>query len=792
MVTGTAPVLGDRIVHRPRSIQTQLLMGAGAILVLALVIALTGYVGLRLLQTGVQTTLQEASQIRNASLGIDNSFLLARQDEASFVSGWPSMGYEAAYNQYALANAVRLRQAQTELDTLSSLVATVHDSELRSLATETGDLAPLLDSYKTAFLTTVAKVEQRTRGGGLDAAMRDELDGLEAMVEPLPNPEFRALVLEIRAAERGYAATGRQEYADEVRLLADRFARLVEGSTPADLKTEAGVSVATADLRGSIETYLAQFTRLVNVDRDITVNTGIFREATTDISNTTAAIRQKSEAGLARAQTRLQQIAQRSTIALAVTTALALALGVLAALTVARRIAGPLGQLSQAAQRMGSGDLTQPVAVSGAAETVTLAQAFNAMAGRLRELIGGLEERVAERTRSLQAAAEVSRATTLLRDPDELLHQVVDLVQERFSLYYVGLFLVDEARPAGASGIPWQGSTSGEWAVLRAGTGEAGQTMIAQGHRLAVAGESMIGRCVAGDQARIALDVGHEPVRFENPLLPETRSEMALPLHSRGQVIGAMTVQSRVEAAFDEADIAVMQTMADQVAVAIDNARLFVETQVALEEMEAVHRQYLRESWAAYMPAAGVTYYETVPLADSEEQGDGQVLSAPITLRGEEIGTLGVQAAGGTRQWTAEEVALVQAVTDRLALAAENLRLLNETQRRAAQERLVGEVTARMRQTLDVDAVLDTAVDEIVRAMGLEALDLQLGTTAPEERSPIPALSPAKEARALAAPAPSEKGKRQEKATGTTPVDRKRQGPADTSGTGKRRDGDSE
>ncbi len=109
----------NRIIRRPMSIQTQLLLGTGAILALAVVIALMGYFSLRRLQTGVQTTLQEASQIRNASLGIDNSFLLARQDEASFVADWPSMGYDAAYNQYALANAVRLRQAQTELDTLS-------------------------------------------------------------------------------------------------------------------------------------------------------------------------------------------------------------------------------------------------------------------------------------------------------------------------------------------------------------------------------------------------------------------------------------------------------------------------------------------------------------------------------------------------------------------------------------------------------------------------------------------------------------------------------------------------
>jgi GAF domain-containing protein/HAMP domain-containing protein len=706
------------------SIQTQLLLGTGVILALALVIALAGYFSLRRLQSGVQTTLQEASQIRNASLGIDNSFLLARQDEASFVTSWPSIGYEAAYNEYALSNEVHLRQAQTELDTMSSLVATAHDLELRSLAAEAAELVPLLDQYNTAFLTMVNKVEERTRGGGLERAVSDELDRLEAAAEPLASTGLRELVLEIRAAERGYTGTGRQEYVDDVRLLSDRFVRSVETSGPADLETGTGASVAVSDLTGPMEAYLALFTRLVNLDRDILVDTGIFREVTRDIGNTTAAIRQKSEAGLARAQQQLQRISRQSTIALALTAVLALGLGVLTAVTVARRIAGPLGELSQAAQRMGGGDLTQSVKVGGAAELVTLAEAFSAMAGRLRELIGSLEDRVAERTRSLHAAAEVSRATTSLRDPDELLRQVVDLVQEWFNLYYVGLFLLDEAR---------------QWAVLRAGTGEAGQTMLSRGHRLFVAGESMIGRCVADDEARIALDVGREPIRFDNPLLPHTRSEMALPLHSRGQVIGAMTVQSAVEAAFDAADIAVMQTMADQVAIAIDNARLFVETQAALKEMEAVHRQYLHEAWATYTPITGTTYYETAPrTGEAALRGMGtdrsesrSALVAPVMLRGEEIGMLAVEDDSGTRQWTAEEVTRVQAVTNRLALAAENLRLLEETRRRAAQERLVGEVTAQVRQTLDVDSVLRTAVREMAAALGVAKVEVRMGRQEP-------------------------------------------------------------
>jgi GAF domain-containing protein len=174
----------------------------------------------------------------------------------------------------------------------------------------------------------------------------------------------------------------------------------------------------------------------------------------------------------------------------------------------------------------------------------------------------------------LQTASEVSRAASSILDPNELIQQFVDLARERFELYYAGLFLVDE---------------DGEWAVLRAGTGEAGQEMIAQDHRLEVGGDSMIGQCVATSQARIALDVGEEAARFDNPLLPETRAEMALPLISRGRTLGALTIQSAQEAAFSREETAVLQTMADQLANAIDNARLFDQVQVRAEELATLN-----------------------------------------------------------------------------------------------------------------------------------------------------------------------------------------------------------
>jgi signal transduction histidine kinase len=179
-------------------------------------------------------------------------------------------------------------------------------------------------------------------------------------------------------------------------------------------------------------------------------------------------------------------------------------------------------------------------------------------------------------SRQLQTAAEVSHAASSILDPDELIQQVVNLVRERFELYYVGLFLVDRTGE-------WSGEP-GRWAVLRAGTGQAGQQMMEQGHKLEISGASMIGWCVANKQSRVALDVGEEAIRFENPLLPETRSEVALPLISRGEAIGAMSIQSCQEAAFSRGDISVLQAMADQLANAIENARLYDQAQRELAE----------------------------------------------------------------------------------------------------------------------------------------------------------------------------------------------------------------
>lgn len=217
---------------------------------------------------------------------------------------------------------------------------------------------------------------------------------------------------------------------------------------------------------------------------------------------------------------------------------------------------------------------------------------------KVRELTQALEENTRlnrqnqellsksrRRARLLEAAARVSRNITSILDLDALLHATVDIICEEFGFYYAGVFLVD---------------ADSQLAVLRAGRGEAGAQMLAQGHHLPLDGASMVGAAITTRQARIALDVELEAARFRNPLLPLTRSELALPLTVGGTVIGALTVQSTDEHAFSEDDITALQTLADQLAVAINNARL-------LHDLEEAHAALLRSKT-----------YEAIALATGE------------------------------------------------------------------------------------------------------------------------------------------------------------------------------
>ena len=233
-----------------------------------------------------------------------------------------------------------------------------------------------------------------------------------------------------------------------------------------------------------------------------------------------------------------------------------------------RLLTGPLQTLTEGALRLAGGDLNSMVKVNPQNEIGVLAETFNGMATELRGLYQDLESKVEARTQQLEAAAEVGRAATSILSADELLTRTVDLIRDRFGYYHVSIFMLDD---------------TGRWAILQEATGDAGAQLKARGHRLAVGSNSLIGWVTANRKPRIALDVASDEVHFRNELLPDTRSEAALPLRVGERVIGALDVQSRSLNAFNQSDIDVLQVLADQIAIAVENGRLFARQERAAQ-----------------------------------------------------------------------------------------------------------------------------------------------------------------------------------------------------------------
>jgi GAF domain-containing protein len=341
-------------------------------------------------------------------------------------------------------------------------------------------------------------------------------------------------------------------------------------------------------------------------------------------------------------------------------------------------------------------------------EALSAAQGFDQERQRLESQIQNQGKDLERRLVQIRTAAEISKSISSMLDQSTLLKQVCELVKERFGLYYVGLFLLE---PGGAGE---------QYAVLAAGTGEAGVQMIAERHRLQVGGDSMIGWATANRQARIALDVGKEAVRFDNPHLPLTRSELALPILSQHALIGAMSIQSEAEAAFDQDDILVLQGIADVLAGAIENARLFAETQANLEEIRSLHRQYLKRAWSEALERMESREY-SFERQDELTPGEEALRAAefPIRLREQQIGSLMLET-DASRNFSEEELALIDSVVNQAALALENARLLEESRLTVERERTASTISAKVWASGNIDMVLRTTLLELAAALDAE------------------------------------------------------------------------
>ena len=375
------------------------------------------------------------------------------------------------------------------------------------------------------------------------------------------------------------------------------------------------------------------------------------------------------------------------------------------ALLLAKSISDPIASLMDSFKQVEQGDFTTRAPVIASDEISQLAIYFNRMVTRLQELQSDLESKVDERTSQLKAINEVGQVATSILDPDDLIKRVVNLITEEFGYYYSAIYLLDQ---------------TGQWAELKEATGEAGQVLKESKHHTEVTNINVIGKAIRSRKAHVSLDIGEKAVKFDNPLLPYTRSELALPLLVGDQILGVLDVHSSHESAFSEQDIETLQNMANQVAISLDNARLFQETRKSLNEMRNIQRQYLHEAWIdSNLPQSGVF----ITAGEDANTAKNHSIEVPITLREQIIGQLKLE---GENTLSNEDENLIQAIATQTALALENARLLNESQSIAMREKFVTEITNKIWASTSMDSVLQTTIRELGQILDATEATIEL------------------------------------------------------------------
>ncbi|MGE5223189.1 MAG: GAF domain-containing protein, partial [Omnitrophica WOR_2 bacterium] len=399
-----------------------------------------------------------------------------------------------------------------------------------------------------------------------------------------------------------------------------------------------------------------------------------------------------------------------------------------------RQAVQPVQDLILAATSASRGDLTTQAPVKSDDELGQLARIFNSMIAQLHETITGLETRLSRRNQELerqaaemQTAADIAREAASIHDLKTLLDQSTRLISERFGFYHVGVFLIDEAN---------------EYAVLQSANSEGGQRMLARGYKLKVGQAGIVGYVADRGVSHIALDTGVDAMFFNNPDLPATRSEIALPLNIRNHTVGVLDVQSTEAEAFSQQDAGILQILADQIALAIENTRLIEESQKALHEVETLYVKETKEAWKQEIEGKTLAFhYNRLDLAGTltgndgndhsgseySNQADERNLLVPINLGGIELGSVHLSRGSDEQPWSPAERAFVEEAISQVAQGLENARLVQEIQKHARQEEMLSRLSASFTRTLGLDALLKTAVNEISHLPGVAEVAIHIG-----------------------------------------------------------------
>lgn len=552
----------------------------------------------------------------------------------------------------------------------------------------------------------------------LEASYQDNIAALE-----------QALI-ELHTEPPGSSPAARQQYLTILDVMSQTTAALKDsGEEILELAVAAGGSAAGREAARQVRD-----TRVLVPQRSLHQNLGV--------------LGQMIQGDIDRALTNAQRMSHMARLAWGGLAVLGALFGIYFTVFFTRSIVRPIQELTRVVQRVTSRDFSPLKPNPRQDELGELWSSLALLTDWLRESYENLETRVSMRTRALerrstqmQVAAEVARDASSVRNLDALLSNAVELIRGRFGFYHAGIYLNDER---------------GEYTILQAATGDAGRQMLAQGYRLQIGEVGVVGnvaqtgkpRIAAGADSTPGLSGAGEASSDHSALLPATRAEMALPLKIGEKVIGVLDVQSQFSSAFSQEDVNALQILADQLAVAIENARLINDYQESLRELEAVYLRLSRGAWADIKRSRansgyvydlnGIKPLENRPAADAtqssaaESSGDHLNLhkvDIPLHVRGNRIGSLEIWLH--ETQYNPQVEYFLQQLSPRLSQSLETARLYQETQERAARERMVGEISGHIRETLNIDSVLRTAAAEIRSALGLNDLTIRLEGSAP-------------------------------------------------------------
>ena len=358
-----------------------------------------------------------------------------------------------------------------------------------------------------------------------------------------------------------------------------------------------------------------------------------------------------------------------------------------------------------------------------------------------------LERRVAERTRDLERKTKQSNLASLiaqeiadLHDVPTLINKVVQLMAERGGYDHVGLYISDESQ---------------KLFYLQAASSQKGKELISQGYHSATDQSSVINEVLRQNRIFHTSEVSRS-LEFRDMNFPSIRSRAVFPMTLRGMLLGVLDVQSNHSSFFNQDDLDNLASLLRLLAISIENIRLFNDTRSLVEQLSHSATVQTRDTWLRLTDKRTLAYQYTPsgvrPFESNGSKSQGEsAMRVPIRLRGETIGMINLQRGANSPEWSERERGLVEKISTQTALALDNSRLIEDVQRNAQRDQILAAVSSRIRETLDLDVIMQKAVQEFVRSMNLKEAEIRLGGTE-KERSSTGLLTKRPSARSITRP----------------------------------------